>query len=133
MSTTEPGPDRLPASVDIYDTTVRDGSQLEGISLTAEDKLRIAQQLDWLGVAYIEGERAYQRLPSQAVHPHRRAPRRHLIDIGYDDLGRLTTQNQVVGGSGSLTPGSKDNVVIAGMRVHGRASSFSGRGHMRHD
>ena len=40
--------------VEIYDTTLRDGSQLEGISLTADDKLRIAEQLDWLGVHYIE-------------------------------------------------------------------------------
>src|SRR3977135_3131633 len=40
--------------VEIYDTTLRDGSQLEGISLTVDDKLRIAEQLDWLGVDYIE-------------------------------------------------------------------------------
>jgi 2-isopropylmalate synthase len=44
----------LPERVEIYDTTLRDGSQLEGISLTVEDKLRIAEQLDWLGVHYIE-------------------------------------------------------------------------------
>src|SRR3974377_2512872 len=41
-------------SIQIYDTTLRDGSQLEGISLTVEDKARIAEQLDWLGVHYIE-------------------------------------------------------------------------------
>lgn len=44
-----------PAAVDIYDTTLRDGSQLEGISLTVADKLRIAEQLDYLGVSFIEG------------------------------------------------------------------------------
>ncbi len=44
-----------PAVVDIYDTTLRDGSQLEGISLTVDDKLRIAREIDRLGVAYIEG------------------------------------------------------------------------------
>ena len=44
-----------PTVVDIYDTTLRDGSQLEGISLTVDDKLRIAEQLDRLGVAFIEG------------------------------------------------------------------------------
>src|SRR4051812_8997622 len=44
----------VPTKVEIYDTTLRDGSQLEGISLTVEDKLRIAEQLDWLGVNYIE-------------------------------------------------------------------------------
>ncbi|MEE3275453.1 MAG: citramalate synthase, partial [Actinomycetota bacterium] len=45
----------LPVAVEIYDTTLRDGAQLEGISLTVDDKLRIADQLDRLGVHYIEG------------------------------------------------------------------------------
>ncbi len=45
----------MPASVDVYDTTLRDGSQSEGLSLTVEDKLRVAEQLDHLGVRYIEG------------------------------------------------------------------------------
>ncbi|MGB8360362.1 MAG: citramalate synthase [Acidimicrobiia bacterium] len=41
--------------LEIYDTTLRDGSQQEGISLTVSDKLRVANLLDDLGVAYIEG------------------------------------------------------------------------------
>jgi 2-isopropylmalate synthase len=45
----------LPESVDIFDTILRDGSQQEGLSLTVDDKLRVAEQLDHLGVAYIEG------------------------------------------------------------------------------
>ena len=45
----------LPSSVEIFDTTLRDGAQFEGISLTVEDKLRVAEQLDWLGVHWIEG------------------------------------------------------------------------------
>jgi 2-isopropylmalate synthase len=44
-----------PAAVDIYDTTLRDGSQQEGLSLSVDDKLRVAQQLDHLGIHYIEG------------------------------------------------------------------------------
>ncbi len=44
-----------PASLWIYDTTLRDGSQREGLSLSIEDKLRIARQLDQLGVPFIEG------------------------------------------------------------------------------
>jgi 2-isopropylmalate synthase len=43
-----------PSRVEVYDTTLRDGSQLEGISLTVDDKLRIAEQLDWLGVDFVE-------------------------------------------------------------------------------
>lgn len=44
-----------PEAVEIFDTTLRDGSQFEGIALTANDKLRIASILDDLGVHYIEG------------------------------------------------------------------------------
>ena len=47
--------EQMPTAVQIYDTTLRDGAQLEGISLTVDDKLRIAEQLDLLGVHYIEG------------------------------------------------------------------------------
>ncbi|MEG4251837.1 MULTISPECIES: citramalate synthase [unclassified Microcoleus] len=39
----------------IYDTTLRDGAQCEGLSLSLEDKLRIARQLDSLGIPFIEG------------------------------------------------------------------------------
>ena len=45
----------LPEKVDIFDTILRDGSQQEGLSLTVEDKIKVAEQLDHLGVAYIEG------------------------------------------------------------------------------
>ena len=41
--------------VAIYDTTLRDGTQREGISLSVNDKLRVTELLDNLGVAYIEG------------------------------------------------------------------------------
>jgi 2-isopropylmalate synthase len=42
-------------SIKIYDTTLRDGSQAEGIAFSVEDKIRIAQKLDELGIHYIEG------------------------------------------------------------------------------
>jgi 2-isopropylmalate synthase len=41
--------------VDLYDTTLRDGTQREGVSLTVEDKLKVARAMDRLGVAYVEG------------------------------------------------------------------------------
>lgn len=41
--------------VKLFDTTLRDGTQGEGISLSVEDKLKIAQRLDALGIQYIEG------------------------------------------------------------------------------
>jgi 2-isopropylmalate synthase len=41
-------------SIKIYDTTLRDGSQAEDISFSVEDKVRIAQKLDDLGIHYVE-------------------------------------------------------------------------------
>lgn len=42
-------------AISIFDTTLRDGTQGEGVSLSADDKLKIAKKLDDLGVHYIEG------------------------------------------------------------------------------
>ena len=39
----------------VYDTTLRDGTQGEGISLSVQDKINIAKKLDSLGVDFIEG------------------------------------------------------------------------------
>ena len=44
-----------PRRVEIYDTTLRDGTQGEGVNLSLQDKLQIAQKLDDLGVDVIEG------------------------------------------------------------------------------
>jgi 2-isopropylmalate synthase len=41
--------------IQIYDTTLRDGTQSEGFTLSANDKVRVAQHLDDLGVSFIEG------------------------------------------------------------------------------
>ena len=45
----------LDADVQVYDTTLRDGAQQEGLSLSVADKLAIAAHLDELGVGFIEG------------------------------------------------------------------------------
>jgi 2-isopropylmalate synthase len=72
--------------VDIYDTTLRDGSQQEGISLTVEDKLKVARQLDRLGVSYIEGgwpganpkdEEFFRRAPKEL-----QLEKAHLVAFG---------------------------------------------------
>ena len=63
-----------PDRVEIFDTTLRDGLQREGVSLSVEDKLKVARQLDHLGVHYIEGgwpganpkdEELFRRAPSE--------------------------------------------------------------------
>ena len=41
--------------IEIYDTTLRDGSQGEGINFSVADKLRIAERIDAFGIHYIEG------------------------------------------------------------------------------
>ena len=72
-------PVAVPEAVDIYDTTLRDGSQQEGLSLTVDDKLRVAEQLDHLGVQYIEGgwpganpkdEEFFRRAAAGDLHLH---------------------------------------------------------------
>ena len=45
----------MKAKLWLYDTTLRDGSQAEGISLSLNDKLKIARQLDAMGIPFIEG------------------------------------------------------------------------------
>jgi 2-isopropylmalate synthase len=43
------------AGLDLYDTTLRDGTQREGVTLSVDDKLRVARRMDELAVAFIEG------------------------------------------------------------------------------
>mgnify|MGYP005817085043 CR=1 FL=1 len=58
MTTTDPNTTQVAlnaADLTLYDTTLRDGLGMEGLSLSLEDKLLIVQKLDELGVHYIEG------------------------------------------------------------------------------
>ncbi|MGW3526623.1 citramalate synthase, partial [Streptomyces olivaceus] len=48
-------PSELDDSFHVFDTTLRDGAQREGINLTVADKLAIARHLDDFGVGFIEG------------------------------------------------------------------------------
>ncbi|MFM7437149.1 MAG: citramalate synthase, partial [Snowella sp.] len=45
----------IPQKIWLYDTTMRDGAQREGISLSLEDKEKIAHKLDEMGIPFIEG------------------------------------------------------------------------------
>src|SRR6266498_2497280 len=45
----------MKSEVEIYDTTLRDGSEGEGINFSVMDKLRIAEKIDAFGIQYIEG------------------------------------------------------------------------------
>ena len=58
----------LHGSFHVYDTTLRDGAQQEGLNLSVADKLSIARQLDGLGVG---GRRNGQRNQGKERAPHR--------------------------------------------------------------
>ncbi|HEY4420446.1 MAG TPA: citramalate synthase, partial [Pseudonocardia sp.] len=55
MSRTERAGTPLGDAFHVYDTTLRDGAQREGISYSVADKLAVARHLDALGVGFIEG------------------------------------------------------------------------------
>ncbi len=46
---------KMPDNFHIYDTTLRDGAQQEGLNLSVHDKMQLARHLDELGVGFIEG------------------------------------------------------------------------------
>jgi 2-isopropylmalate synthase len=53
--TATPDPTTVRSDFHVYDTTMRDGAQQEGLNLSVQDKMHIARHLDDLGVGYIEG------------------------------------------------------------------------------
>src|SRR5271156_6714905 len=91
--------------VEIYDTTLRDGSQGEGINFSVLDKLRIAEKLDAFGVHYIEGgwpgsnpkdveffELARRKKFKRAKLAPFGSPRRKSIKVEDDEQVRLLLQ-----------------------------------------
>ena len=77
----------------IYDTTLRDGTQREGISLSLEDKLRIARRLDKFGVHYIEG--GWPGSNPKDVEFFRRAPSLGLKHARVTAFGSTRRKNSV--------------------------------------
>ena len=90
------------SQVEIYDTTLRDGTQGEGVTFSVADKLRIAERLDAFGVHYIEGgwpgsnprdieffEQAKHRTFRRARLAAFGSTRRKDVAVGSDDQVRL--------------------------------------------
>src|SRR5271167_109338 len=88
--------------IEIYDTTLRDGTQGEGIAFSVADKLRIAERLDAFGVHYIEGgwpgsnpkdiefcEQAKRRIFRRARLAAFGSTRRKNLPVEQDDQVRL--------------------------------------------
>ena len=81
--------------VEIYDTTLRDGAQAEGISFSLEDKLAIAAKLDELGVDYLEGGYPLSNAKDQAFFRLiRRRPLRHSRIVAFGMTRKKHTSPQ---------------------------------------
>ena len=98
---TERDPMDLHGAFHVYDTTLRDGAQQEGLNLSVADKLTIARQLDGLGVGYIEGgwpganpkDTEFFRRASRRARPQAREAR----GLRLDPAGRRTGRRRPAG------------------------------------
>ena len=112
---------RRPMNIHIYDTTLRDGTQREGISLSCDDKLSIAQGLDEFGVSFIEG--GWPGSNPKDAEFFRRATELHL-------------QNAVITAFGSTcradTTPENDPNIIALLESHAGVCTVVGKTSMFH-
>ena len=51
----EAAPNNMARIIELYDTTLRDGTQAENFNLSVDDKIKVCRQLDRLGIDFIEG------------------------------------------------------------------------------
>ncbi|MGN6367241.1 MAG: citramalate synthase [Phycisphaerae bacterium] len=101
--------------IDIYDTTLRDGTQGEGVSLSVQDKLLISQKLDELGVDFIEGGYPLSN-PKDATFFHEaRSLKLHharLVAFGMTRRKGIKPQDDV--GLNALRDAETSHVIIVG-------------------
>ena len=94
--------------VTIYDTTLRDGTQGEGVSLSLQDKLDIARRLDDLGVHYIEAGYPVSNEKDEAVFRDlKRYPLKHAVAVAFGmtrRVGAKAAEDADAGGA----PGGRD-------------------------
>ncbi len=78
--------------IQLYDTTLRDGTQREGLALSLDDKIKIARVLDQLGVDYIEGGWPGSNPKDHAFFEHiQRVPLRHATVTAFGSTRRADT------------------------------------------
>ncbi len=86
--------------IDLYDTTLRDGTQREGISLSLDDKLKIAARLDAFGMDYIEG--GWPGSNPKDVEFFHRAPALGLSHAKLAAFGSTRRKNVLPGDDGNI-------------------------------
>jgi len=104
-----------PKRISVYDTTLRDGSQAEGVSFTLQDKLLIARALDELGVEYIEGGYPLSNPKDEAFFVEiRRQPLRHAKVAAFGMTRRKGTTADADEGMAALLRSEAPVVTIVG-------------------
>lgn len=99
----------------LYDTTLRDGTQREGISLSLDDKLKIARRLDDFGIHYIEG--GWPGSNPKDVEFFRRAPSlglKHARVAAFGSTRRKRTQPEHDSNIRALLDAKTDVVTLVG-------------------
>jgi 2-isopropylmalate synthase len=109
--------------VQIYDTTLRDGSQMEGISLSVEDKLRITRKLDELGLEWIEG--GFPGSNPKDAEYFRRLPELNLRNAKVSAFGGTRKPNVTCEADGNIQ--SMAAAGTPGVTLVGKASMYQVR------
>src|SRR5258706_14001878 len=106
--------------IEIYDTTLRDGTQGEGFNLSLQDKLLIAQKLDELGVDYIEGGFPLSNPKDEAFFQEMRAIKLKHAKIAAFGMTRLrgVKAEEDAGMTALLAPETPAMTIISKTRDH---------------
>src|SRR6476659_3258808 len=106
----------------VYDTTLRDGAQQEGLNLSVADKLSIARQLDGLGVGFIDG-----------VWPGANPKHTEFFARAREELRLENAQRGAFGGSRRAGVKAADDPLIAALRDSGAGGvTLVAKSHDRH-
>ena len=99
----------------IYDTTLRDGAQAEGVTFSLVDKLAVARRLDEFGVDYIEGGYPLSNPKDAAFFAEiRKQPLRHAAIVAFGNTRRANTRPEDDPGLRALLEAQTSAVAIVG-------------------
>ncbi len=102
-------------NIELYDTTLRDGSQTEGISYSVYDKVRIARKLDELGIHYVEGGYPLSNPKDKAFFEElKRKPLKNAKLVAFGSTRRAGTKPEEDAGLKSLVASGARTATIFG-------------------